>query len=139
MNNIIYGDVTTTPIPMSSGGVDVDLTDYVKNTDYATDTKAGVVKVTNVSSGLIMNNGNLSIVSAVPSDIGAKKDAYRPLTSNYIDNIVMVGIVANTIPLSTEQKAKACEWLGVTDLVGDIETALDRIIEIQNSLIGGGE
>lgn len=127
MNNIIYGATTTTPIPMSSGGAGVDLTDYVKNTDYATDTKGGVVKVTSVTSGLMMLNGKLSIASVMPNDIGAKQDTYRPLTSKYVDDIVRVGVTTNIIPLSTEEKAKACEWLGVTDLVGDIETLLGGI------------
>lgn len=113
-------------IDLPDGG-DVDLTDYVKNTDYATSTKGGVVKVTNVSSGLTMNNGNLSISYANDTDIGLKQDTYRPLTSKYIDNIVAKGITTNTIPLTDQQKAKACEWLGVADLIGDIETLLGGI------------
>lgn len=33
----------------------------------------------------------------------------------------------------------AYEWVDVNDKLGDIETALDSIIAIQNELIGGGE
>ena len=139
MNNIIYGDVTTTPIPMSSGGVDVDLTDYVKNTDYATSTKGGVLKVTNNSSGLLVSDGSLTVVAAKDDDLLKKYNNYKPLTSRTIDAVVKIGITTNKQSLTNEEKVSACEWLGVNDLVGDIETALDRIIEIQNSLIGGDE
>ena len=39
--------------------VEVDLTDYVKNTDYATDSTGGVVKSNNYYNGLVSNAGTL--------------------------------------------------------------------------------
>ena len=42
--------------------------------------------------------------------------------------------------LSPEEQAQARDNIGAAsaDVIGDIETALDRIIEIQESLINGG-
>lgn len=41
--------------------------------------------------------------------------------------------------LTEEEKVRARENIGATsaEIIGDIETALDNIIAIQNSLIGG--
>jgi hypothetical protein len=57
----------------------VDLTEYVKNTDYATTTKHGLVKVPYGNSGLMVSSGILRIDGALNSDIDAKKDMYRPI------------------------------------------------------------
>lgn len=94
MGKKIIGVTVGTPIKpdLVGGGSDVDLSEYVKNTDYE-------------------NN-----------------------KSRYVKE----GLTANTETLTEEEKAKACEWLGVNALVGNIEIALDNIIAIQENLIGGG-
>ena len=58
--------------------IEVDLTNYVKNTDFATDTKAGIVKA-NVNGGLHINpsTGDMQVA-------GASLPAYKFGTSNSI-------------------------------------------------------
>lgn len=97
---------------LGSVGVEVNLDEYVKNTDYATDSKAGVVKVQNYNSGLVMSNGSLMIASATGSNVIDKTNNRKPLTPNVIDKVVKVGLTTNTETLTDEEKASACEWLG---------------------------
>lgn len=112
--------------------VEVDLTNYVKNTDYASPTNAGVIRVN--GNGLNVINGTLYVISVDENMINQKTDARRPITSKYLDYAVKVGVTTNTIPLTDEEKTAAQNWLGL----GDIETALDSIIAIQEALMGGG-
>ena len=116
--------------------IEVDLTDYVKNTDYATKDKAGVIKINSIH-GVSIYNGELMIERANASEIAAKKLDRNPITPAYLDIAVKTGITTNTIQLTEEEKTSACEWLGVDGLVGDIDEALDEIIEIQESLKDG--
>lgn len=49
------------------------------------------------------------------------------LKKTELDYAVKTSITTNTYTLTNEEKASACEWLGVNDLVGDIETLLGGI------------
>lgn len=89
----------------------VDLTNYVKFTDYATKEKAGVSKINGF--GLIINgNGVLEIYQASKFDIDKKENLYNPITPYRLNYAVKVGITNNTETLTEEEKASACEWLG---------------------------
>lgn len=122
---------------IGSAAVEVDLTDYVKNTDYATDKNFGIVKASD-TYGIGHNTAaGLYIRPANNNEINRKTDAYHPIVPTRLDYAVKVGVTTNTETLTDEEKAEAQSWLGITDLVGDIETALDRIIAIQEELIGG--
>lgn len=72
--------------------VEVDLTDYVKNTDYASTTKAGVVKIQtsgNANRGVfITTEGFVSIKNAEEGDIDGRTHAYRPITPSNLDYAV---------------------------------------------------
>ena len=92
---------------------DVDLSDYVKNTDYATESKAGVVKV---GAGLTVFNGGLQVQYATEQQITNKQGCRNPLAPVFLDTIVKTGITTNTIKLTNEEKANALEWLGVNAL-----------------------
>lgn len=66
----------------------VDLTNYVKNTDYATASTVGLVKA-NGSSGITVNSaGNISTVKATESDIDTKTNNYKPIVSSNLDYAV---------------------------------------------------
>ena len=54
----------------------VDLTEYVKNTDYGTPTKAGIVKV---GDGLTISEGNMQIAKATEVLIDGKTNNYAPI------------------------------------------------------------
>ncbi len=98
-------------VDSNAGGTEVDLTDYVKNTDYATGSKGGVVKV-NSSNGLSIYKGELMIERANNDEIKAKKLDRSPITPAYLDTAVKVGVTTNTIELTEEEKDAAREWVG---------------------------
>jgi hypothetical protein len=91
---------------------------YVKNTDYASTTTAGVIKV---GAGLEMNSstGALTIQYAKESQIETKQGCRNPLAPQFIDKIIKVGITTNTMQLTDAEKATACTWLGA---LCDIDT-----------------
>ena len=103
---------------IGTANVKVDLTDYVKNTDYATTDKAGVIKTTAIYGTYVnKDTGVLSLVSATEDLIMAKANNYRPIVPKNIDLVVKTGLTTNTIELSDEEKAAAQNWLGVPQLI----------------------
>lgn len=63
--------------------IEVDLTEYVKYTDYATQTKAGVIKLGSSATGLQYDtSGYLKIMRATEADIDGKMDYYKPIVPN---------------------------------------------------------
>lgn len=94
----------------------VDLTEYVKNTDYAIDNgQAGIVKTIGTTYGVRTGaNGLLFIDGASKPQILDKGSAYRPITPSTIDYAVKVGLTTNQEEWSEEEKASARDLLGVT-------------------------
>lgn len=64
---------------IGNADVEVDLTDYVKRTDYASSSKAGVVKMGNVSTGLRVVNGQIYVYGASNTEIDSRTTD-RPIT-----------------------------------------------------------
>lgn len=102
--------------------VDVDLSDYVKNTDYATSGKGGVVKVY-AGNGVSVFNGQLALVAATNAQINERKAESVPITPKNLEYAV---------------KSVGDGYYATEAQVGDIDTALDRIIEIQDSFAPEG-
>ena len=97
----------------SGGGADVDLTDYVKNTDYATPSgKAGIVSASSKYGIAASSGGVLTINQANQSDIDKKID-YKPIVPANLDYAVKVGLTTNTETLTEEEKVNAQSWLGL--------------------------
>lgn len=91
----------------------IDLTGYVKDTDYATKTTAGVVKIT--GNGLGMTTaGVLRIISANNSQIDEKTQTHNPITPSTLDYAVKTSITTNTIDLIDEEKQTVQNWLGIS-------------------------
>lgn len=90
----------------------VDLIDYVKNTDYATNEKAGVVKINSAYGITEFYNGIIGISEPVATEIESKT-SYKPITTRTLDKAIKVGITTNTIELTKEEKSSAQRWLGV--------------------------
>jgi hypothetical protein len=94
----------------------VVLDEYVKNTDYATPNKGGVVKVGTSAfrnKGLyISSEGILAIHQATDTEIEGKANIYFPITPNNLDKAVKAGITNNFIDLTEDEKANAQSWLG---------------------------
>lgn len=92
--------------------IEVDLTDYVKNTDYAGNGKYGVI-TTHGNYGVDTNYaGLLCVMQASNELIAGKQDKFRPITPFNLDYAVKSGITTNTETLTDEEKTAACEWLG---------------------------
>ena len=97
---------------IGSAAVEVDLTDYVKNTDYATADIGGVVK-DSTAFGLSIENGKLKGVSLTAEQYETR--AVRVLVSKgTLDNVL-------------------------AEKIGDIETALDELHNYAQAIIGGAE
>mgnify|MGYP002767288338 CR=1 FL=1 len=67
-----------------------NLTNYVKNTDYATKTKGGVVRIGDSSAvGLAINStGAIYIVNANSNQIDSRNNTYNPITPSNLDYAV---------------------------------------------------
>ena len=103
--------------------------DYVKNTDYATANKGGVVRI-NGSYGIShYYDGIFGITTPTEEEIN-NRHKYRPITAQFLDYAIKLGLTTNTLELTEEEKTQALNWLGVNDLVGDINTALEGILGV---------
>ena len=91
----------------------------IGDTDYATNEKAGVVKVI-PSKGISLDNGALKIENASENLIIKKTATAYPLTPAFIDLIMKVGLTTNTETLTEEERTKALEWLGVSYLINNL-------------------
>lgn len=101
-----------------------DLTNYVKNTDYATSSKHGIIKVDLATGINVDGTGKAYISKATDSLVTAKTNNYRPLTPSNIDLAVKTGITTNTIELTNEEKTNAKNWLGISDEYAKITNCL---------------
>ena len=66
----------------------VDLTDYVTNTDYATSSTAGVVKVSQGYGTSITSAGIIFTAKATNTEIDAKTSSYKPIVPANLDYAV---------------------------------------------------
>ena len=89
----------------------VDLTNYVKISDFASTSKAGVVKVSS-TNGFTMNTGNLRIYKATETDIDGKTHQYRPIVPANLDYAVQSAIKSDTVKqeLSTQGFIKDTDY-----------------------------
>lgn len=126
---------------IGSAGVKVNLDEYVKNTDYATEKKGGVVMV-DIRYGTRLVNGILDICAANKNVIdsrttmenplyGAGSNSRHTITPANIDYAVKKVLIDKKVELTEEEQAAAQEWLGL----GSIGEALDTIIAIQEELM----
>ena len=93
--------------------VEVDLTDYVKNTDYATFSKAGLVKCSMPCGTTVDSDGTIMLQAASNYEINDKTSNYKPIVPSTLDYAVKTSITTNTIELTDEEKTAAQNWLGV--------------------------
>jgi hypothetical protein len=101
------------------------LAGYVKNTDYATAEKAGVVKMKDspFKSGLeTTRDGIIQIFEALEDDLGGAYSAV--ITTKILDKAV---------------KFVGDGYYATTEEVGDISAALDELHAYAQALIGGAE
>ena len=85
------------------GTTAVDLTDYVKNTDYATSSKTGLMRPANGLS-VSGNTGAIVIACANTTQIDAKTDKYYPIVPSNLDYAVN-----SVLPTMTQAEYDALE------------------------------
>ena len=83
----------------------------VGDTDYASSSKAGVVK-TNINTGVSITNGLLYVVKATDDDVKGKTNVYKPIVPSNLDLAVKTGVTTNTIELTDDEKTSARTWIG---------------------------
>lgn len=73
---------------INGGNPSIDPSHYVKKTDYATSTSAGIVKISSQNGINITPLGALSIQKATESDIDAKQDDFKPIVPSNLEYAV---------------------------------------------------
>lgn len=99
------------------GTTDIDLTDYVKNTDYMTTTNGGVAKI-NANQGItIFSTGQLATVKATDSEIDAKTNNYKPIVPANLNYALKdTAKQYSTMPTaSADNVGKIYQYTGTTD------------------------
>lgn len=100
---------------VATGGT-IDLSEYVKKTDYANIDTYGLIKLGYGTSGLALDSsGILKLAPADVPSITAKdinKSGNRCIPAYLIDDAVKIGVTTNTIELTDEEKTAACGWVG---------------------------
>lgn len=93
--------------------VQVDHSEYVKFTDYANGTTAGVVYApTGGWNGIKISDGIPQIIPATKGQIDAKTTPLFAIVPSNLDYAVKVGITTNKQTLTDEDQTNACDWLG---------------------------
>ena len=109
----------------------VDLTDYVKFTDYPTNdgTKSGVVKIDNTLGLNIASNGKLSGLNRTYAQYQSAGDLFV-ISKAILENVITgKGLVSNTIIKTTENTTagNVYDVTYINSIIGDIATALNTI------------
>lgn len=108
----------------------VDLTDYVKNTDYATASKVGLIKANSSQGIFISASGDASLVQAQSNDLVNKTNKFRPLTANNMDEAFKASMTTNTQDWSDDDKTSARNLIDAVG-VNDVPIEYDVIISNQ--------
>ena len=98
---------------------DVDLSEYVKFTDYATKDKGGTARIystgdVNVPGVGISGTGILGIVGATNANIDSKITS-KPITPSNLDYAVKAGMTTNALEWTDEEKQAARDLIGAVD------------------------
>lgn len=108
---------------------------YVKNTDYATVSKGGVVKL-NGTYGLTMFNQNGEAgLTACPNENVINKNGFYALNPGKIDLAVKVGMTTNKLEWSDDEKASARTLIGA---VGNTDYATANTSGVVRAYTTGG-
>ena len=116
-------------IEKAKAETDEKLAEKVGFTDYPTANIAGAVKVTKNNSGMQVSSGQLQLSPASPIAIflrpqtGVNYNERAPITLGNL-NIAVIATLTDDkkILMTDDEKAKACETLGVTELIEKLKT-----------------
>lgn len=138
-NEYIYVDGNWELIGTTS--IKVNMDEYVKFSDYALYYKGnyGVVKVTQEFGLTTDTIGQLILRQASEKEIDSRHQNPRAITTKMLDYAIKSGLTKNQLEWTEDEKASARNLLGVTELVGDINTALEELHNYAQGLVNGGD
>lgn len=87
----------------------------IRNTDYATTTEAGTVKVSTSLGTFMYSNGVIGLAQASQDNINAKENQCKPITPNNLDYAVKTSLTTNTIALTDDEKTAAQTYIGAME------------------------
>lgn len=130
-------DVYTKTQTYSKTEVDTTLTDYVKNTDYATESKGGVVKINGYFDATLSNSGQLYALDRTYSFYTNTSPRSAFISKGTLENVITGKNLetANNKVTSISSSSTDTQYPSakcVYDLVGDIESILEELD------VGGG-
>lgn len=131
-------------------GGEADLSSYVKNTDYATESKAGIARIygtgnpRNTTGVGLTGNNVLTVVPATKSNIdnrATETDIKKPITPDILDYAIKAGLSANKETWNAEDKEKARQLIdavGTDDIATNTKAGLVKYhSQYGVQLIGG--
>lgn len=107
--------------------IEVDLTNYVKNTDFATSTKAGVVKVGNYN-GLYINpsTGTVTVAGSPPSFYKSGLSNSAPVTASLQDIAAFYGLAKASGDTTQSKSSNA-----VGNYTDEAKTKIQNMLGVQ--------
>lgn len=125
----------TSDLTNDSGFVDSEaLKGYVKDTDYATYEKAGLLKLDRANGLRLDNNNNIYIDSPNDTELKEKKTVNAPLKPQMIDKIVKYGLTDNKLDWTDEEKKSARDLLGIANDTNYGQLELINEVEISEEI-----
>lgn len=128
---------------IGSTGVEVNLDEYMKEPTQSNKFDGVLVRrsgsnenmwaTVDAGNGLALLDSGMLVLSEASKAQVANRTSGKPICANLLDYAVKEALTTNKETLTDDEKAAAQNWLGL----GGIEAALDAIIAIQESLIGG--
>lgn len=112
---------------LGSASVNVDLANYVKKTDIATDSKVGLVCGGGNCGTSIHGSGVIRIDKASNTEIDQRHN-YKPIVPSNLEYAIKSGLTVNNLEWSEEEKLKVRDLIGVSNLVGNINTILASVV-----------
>lgn len=121
------------------GTTQVDLTGYVKNTDYANETTGGAIKTARTSFGVAVDSSGFLYASVRTKEQYASGITNMFIAKGTLENIkydyVKRAITTNDIALTDEEKAAARSWISA---VGNTDYATSSVGGVVKSGSGFG-
>lgn len=121
-----YTDEAKASIKNMLGVEDVDLTDYVQNTDYATSSKGGVVKTGNTIG--ILSTGEIGVIPATANDVKVGTNSNNPITPSRQNASVFYGLAKASGDIT--QSASSNEVGTYTD---DAKSAIQTMLGVPSA------
>ena len=116
-----------------------ELIGAVGGSDYATGSKAGVVKL-NYGLRKITDDGKIGGIALTAAQYKSES-VYSIISKGTLENIkntyVKEGLTTNTETLTDEEKASACAWLGVDNLISELADKIAILEETIKTLQNG--